>query len=430
MGISSRPPLPTELSEKAMLPQQNAFKRFLRMRKAALHESAVYLSSHPFSFIGSWILSVSRNVTYVPRLGYVVNSAGLSRKILRDTENFTKNGPGSTGAIWTQLVGERAITNMEGQEHQRLRSELSELFSESHIAAVHREVIEPAATRLREDLSKGDVVDLVPFARYIAAKAICFVLGITPDWQSEQSAYSAIFEHSERIASGIGVGSTSLAPDKLPRMRQEVDRVVEIARRSYKKGEVRRGSVIARLCRDGGAFEDIRGIVAVLMFLGTGTTSSAIPRIIALLTDSGEISRLRARPGLLTNAVDEGLRYVATAPIAVRSVCRDSNVDGYVFRAGRRVLIHTYNITRSRRHYANARDFDVTRQQPPETRHLLFGTGAHFCPGSGLARRQIQAIIQALLNVPGEVKIVKRRYQWRAFLPAYSKLELKAGFGK
>ena len=405
--------------------KQRALMPIGAMRKAMLHDLMTYLSTHPFALITAELTRFLGSVGHVPRLGYVVQDADVAKRILLDDKGFTKHGPGSSGAIWTQLVGNKALTNMEGEEHRRLRSELNDIFSESQLRTIDREVIEDAAARLRRGLGQGHVVDLVPFARFLSAKAIYFILGMTPDTELEERTYMAIFEHSEKLSSRIGITTTRLSDDEVMRAQQELGHLLDFTKRCYEGGHIRSGSVIDRLSQTGMSFDDMRGIVAVLLLQGTGTVSSAIPRIVALLIDSGELTRLRSQPALLSNAVDEGLRYVVPAPITLRSVAEDRRIGTYLFRVGRRVLISTYNIMRDPRYYPRPREFNITRKQPPDTRHLWFGRGPHFCVGSDLARLEIQVVIQALLDTGGDIKIVKRRYRSGTLLPGYSKLALK-----
>lgn len=41
--------------------------------------------------------------------------------------------------------------------------------------------------------------------------------------------------------------------------------------------------------------------------------------------------------------------------------------------------------------------FDITRQQ---SRHLTFGSGAHYCPGAPLIRMEVEESVRALLSLP------------------------------
>ncbi|CAN96799.1 putative cytochrome P450 [Sorangium cellulosum So ce56] len=41
--------------------------------------------------------------------------------------------------------------------------------------------------------------------------------------------------------------------------------------------------------------------------------------------------------------------------------------------------------------------FDITRQQ---SRHLTFGSGAHYCPGASLIRMEVEESVRALLSLP------------------------------
>ena len=412
------------MSNKA-LGYRNSIGRFIRMRLAMLHELLIYLFSHPFSLIAAEISRLLGPVVYIPRIGYVVNSAEISRKILLDEVHFSKNGPGAAGAFWTQILGEKALTNMEGEEHRQFRAMLSTAFSDAGMIGVDLEILQRRSASLCRSLQNGETVDLVRFARLLTAESIFYVLGIAPEEPPSDEDYLSIFEHCDRLGEGVRIDTSRLSDDKVSRAQHELDQLTDPARSCYENGQIRTDSVIHLMSKAGMKFEDMRAIVAVLLLIGTGTVSNAIPRTVALLIDSGELGRLRMHPELMPKALDEGLRYVLPSPIILRSVARNTHIDGHHFKAGSRVAILLYNIMRDPKHYPGSRKFDITREQPAETRQLWFGAGPHFCPGIELTRRQMGAVINALIHTPGDVKIVKRRYRRKAFLPSYSKLDLK-----
>ena len=69
------------------------------------HERRLYLAAHPFAYPFLRLVARLGPAVRVPGLGVVVNDATLAHRVLRDTASFGKSGPGSSGALWTPVVG-------------------------------------------------------------------------------------------------------------------------------------------------------------------------------------------------------------------------------------------------------------------------------------------------------------------------------------
>lgn len=111
--------------------------------------------------------------------------------------------------------------------------------------------------------------------------------------------------------------------------------------------------------------------------------------------------------------------------VVLRSVAKDCEVDGYRFRRGERALVVFHNMMRQRSRFPHADRFDLERTPDPRYRRLLFGAGPHACLGAGLALAEARQVLGALLALPGEVEIVRRRYNHGKTYPGYSSLRLR-----
>jgi cytochrome P450 len=199
------------------------------------------------------------------------------------------------------------------------------------------------------------------------------------------------------------------------------------ARDSFERNDRSSDSIIQRLRGMGMSFDEVKGVTAALLTVGTQTVSAAVPRGVALLVDTGQLGILRARPELRTSAIDEVLRYVVPAPIMLRSVEKSRVVAGIRFKAGRRVLILAYNLMKSPRWFPQPRRFDIARQQHRKVKNLWFGAGSHFCLGFNLAHREIGTVFEVLETLPDEVRVVRRSYARNVLIPTYSSLVVRLG---
>jgi cytochrome P450 len=161
------------------------------------------------------------------------------------------------------------------------------------------------------------------------------------------------------------------------------------------------------------------GLVAALVLTGTETLVSFLPRLMALLHDTGWLPRLAADPGRTAAVVAEALRVTTPSPVMLRSVARPGRVGGVAVRPGDRVVIATLSCNRA------AGPFDPDRPHPAELRRLWFGAGPHVCLGAPLAMAEIEAVVAAVLAAPG-VRVVDRRVARRVLIPGYGRLVLAA----
>jgi cytochrome P450 len=86
------------------------------------------------------------------------------------------------------------------------------------------------------------------------------------------------------------------------------------------------------------------------------------------------------------------------------------------------VIVFNYTLFKHPGAYPDPRRFDITRPLDPRLRQLPFGAGPHFCLGYGLAQRELRTVLETLLTLPGDVKIVGRRYARGVPIPAYARL--------
>ena len=181
-------------------------------------------------------------------------------------------------------------------------------------------------------------------------------------------------------------------------------------------------SLVDRMQTLGFTFEQALSLIGIFVMAGTLTVSAALPRIVALLVDSGSFKQLAMDSGLMPQAIDEGLRYVTPLPGTVRIVQRDADVRGHKLSAGSRLVILTCNLARDAKLFPDPDRFDIARKHNPLARRPWYGAGPHRCAGLHLAQRQLHAILSAITGAVSDIRIVKRRASVGALLPAYSQL--------
>ena len=189
---------------------------------------------------------------------------------------------------------------------------------------------------------------------------------------------------------------------------------------------MKRDSIISRLQKLGYDNEAAYGFVATFIIAGTVTVSASLPRIISLLIETNQLSGLKGDLERTAKAVDEGLRYTTPGPVLLHGVKKDVQLGRYFAKSGSRVMILLYNIMHDPQYTDKPFVFDIDRTQNKTINGLWFGTGAHFCMGSVLAKREISAAIQAIAPYGHTIKITSRSYLKDGINPGLKSLIIKS----
>lgn len=386
------------------------------------HDAAVNLAAHPAAWPLARAVRRLGGVVRVPGFGIVVNDAEVAHDVLTRDDTFTKNGPHSLSATMTELIGPHALGNMDGDDHRLLRQKLADVVSPARTKEL-LQVCEPMLAGLRGDLAAGQTVDLVAWMRLLSGRLTFDMLGVTPEGGKSDADCIDLVALGERVVSGFDFRRPS--PVRMRRAKADAATLAEQIRIGYESADATSTSFVRRLRDSGLTFDEARGVISLLFLAGTLTTAAALPRIVALLIDGSHFARLRERRESAGSAISEGLRYTTPVPATVRIAQRDADVRGHRVAAGERLVILTCNLGRDPKLFPDPDRFDPDRKHDPRSRYLWYGAGPHFCLGFPVAQRQLQLVLDALIDVPGELQIVDRRAARHVLVPAYARLNVR-----
>jgi cytochrome P450 len=132
---------------------------------------------------------------------------------------------------------------------------------------------------------------------------------------------------------------------------------------------------------------------------GSETTTFFLTNGIRLFIEHpDQASRLRAEPGLLSQAIDEVLRMEPPAHMVPRTTTEAETIGGVDVPAGSRLMMLLAAANRDPEHFTDPDRFDITRKQSAP---LSFAAGIHACPGWRLARLQAEVVFPAVLGFAG-----------------------------
>jgi len=144
--------------------------------------------------------------------------------------------------------------------------------------------------------------------------------------------------------------------------------------------------------------EELTANIILLFGAGHETTVNLIGNgLLALHRNPDQLALLKANPSLITNAIEEFLRYDSSVQMTGRVALEDiDDLGGKKIPKGEGVLCLLGSANRDPAVYPDRPDrLDIVR---PNVKPLSFGGGIHFCLGAQLARIEAEIAISTLLR--------------------------------
>ena len=144
--------------------------------------------------------------------------------------------------------------------------------------------------------------------------------------------------------------------------------------------------------------EELTANIILLFGAGHETTVNLIGNgLLALYRNPDQLALLQAKPELISNAIEEFLRYDSSVQLTGRVALEDiDDLGGKKIPKGESVLCLLGSANRDPAVYPDRPDrLDITR---PKIRPLSFGGGIHLCLGAQLARIEAEVAISTLLR--------------------------------
>jgi cytochrome P450 len=293
-----------------------------------------------------------------------------------------------------QRAVETTLMNVDAASHARLRGLAAPSLTPQRVEA-WRPAVEDIAAELVEGMTGmagmagRSTVDLMAaFARPFPFRVLCTVFGVPPALHEDlQGWMSWLFDRAGRPPVEAGFDADRF---------EEFLRAAVRARRDDPGADL--VSDLAAGISTGAATEDeVVSLCAMLLLAGFDSTIQMIGfATLGLLITPGLLARVRSRPELIGDAVEELLRWDTPGPFSTpRRATVDLRFDGQVVPAGSEVLLGIAAANRDPRRYAGPDDIDVGRST---TGHLAFGLGPHYCLGAALARLELSVALTALVR--------------------------------
>jgi cytochrome P450 len=137
-------------------------------------------------------------------------------------------------------------------------------------------------------------------------------------------------------------------------------------------------------------------LAQMILVAGNDTTVNGIGTVLRHLAEHPALRKeLAADASKIEAVIDECLRLQPPVFGLSRTVCSATELSGVEFHEGDRVLMLFASGNRDESKFPDADTFDLARRH---TRDLTFGYGRHRCIGEGLAKLEIEIVVEELLR--------------------------------
>ena len=144
-------------------------------------------------------------------------------------------------------------------------------------------------------------------------------------------------------------------------------------------------------------------LLSAYLTAGMDTTVNALASMIWLLGTHPDAWReLRDNPALASSVVNEVLRIESPAQLFARVAADGAEVSGIPLEAGQRVAVIYASGNRDENQYPDPDRFDIRRNPAG---HLAFGSGPHVCAGQHLAKIELRAVLDALIEQVEDIAV-------------------------
>ena len=322
---------------------------------------------------------------------------------LKDAETFSSRP--MSDALGPMLG--KVITGLDGDEHKQLRALLMPGVAREHFDRWRDDIVVPVTRAMVAEVrDRGPgPADLTELAVRFPVRIIYEVIGFPTD---DIDAFERFQSRALTILLGFGSTDPSMADKAMANMMRALEAVQAIYEDLLPIVERRRAEgahgpdLISHLIRaeyEGARLsdEEVATFTRSLLPAAAETTTRSWGNLIVCLLERPELlKQVEADRSLIPAVINESIRYQPTAVINARLATRDVEVRGVTIPAGTGVTLVAGSGNRDENVFDDPDVFDHTRK--PGKPVLTFGFGAHMCMGMNLAKLEMAAALDAVLD--------------------------------
>jgi cytochrome P450 len=334
---------------------------------------------------------------------YVASRHAEASLVLRDKRFGKEYAERSIRRYGPKIMEEPVFRNFaltmlqqDPPDHTRLRGLVVKAFTARRVEDMRPRIQQVVDETLDRIIPQGKMDLIEDFAFRLPVTIICDMLGIP---EEHRETFYAGSRDSGRILEPV-----PLSPEEIS---QGNARTAMGAMYFQQLFELRRKNPgddlttqLVQAEEDGSKLSNDELTANIVLLFGAGheTTVNLIGNgLLALYRNPDQLALLKANPSLITNAIEEFLRYDSSVQMSGRVALEDiEDLGGKRIPKGESVLCLLGSANHDPAVYPDRPErLDITR---PNVRPLSFGGGIHFCLGAQLARIEAEIAISTLLR--------------------------------
>lgn len=299
--------------------------------------------------------------------------------------NWEDFGTWPSVSIPAGLGSDRPLLPVESDppQHRRYRGPLNAVFSPRRMRELETSIRQSAADLIEGFIGRGECDFIADLAHILPTEVFARMLGVpVPEAEQwRQWNFEILHSHHEDPTGVRRETAGNLARDRLAELLAE--------RRRERAEDIL--SVLVDAEAENGPLtdEEIIDLGYGLFLAGLDTVQAALGIQFWYLANHPDQQEALARDlTLIPRAVEELLRWDSLTSVA-RTVRRDTEYKGVLFRAGDRVLVSSRAANRDPRVWESPEIADFARPIKPT---IVFAAGPHRCVGSHLAREELRIV--------------------------------------
>ena len=315
---------------------------------------------------------------------YIVHRYDDVAAVLRDNVTYSSS---AIRELMAPVMGDHVLVGMDEPEHKRLRALVSVAFRQRSLAAWEPYAESVVNGYLDQVVERGSAELVRELTFPYPIQVIAKILGVPPE------DTGMFHEWAWWIINVAADPDRGIAASEA--MKGYLAGVLDERRRDPRDDVI---SELAHAELDGEQLgdEEIFSFLRLLLPAGAETTYRATGNFLfGLLTNPDQLAALREDRSLMTQAVEEAIRWESPLLITSRTATVDAEVAGTRIPAGHQVVAHVGSANHDESRWDEPETFDIFREQKP---HAAFGFGPHMCLGMHLARLEMRVAVGAVLD--------------------------------
>jgi cytochrome P450 len=297
-------------------------------------------------------------------------------------------------------------------DHTRLRGLVIKAFTARRVEDMRPRIQEIVDQTLDRVIPQGRMDLIEDFAFRLPVTIICDMLGIP---EEHREVFYATSRDGGRLLDPVPMTSDEIAKANAGNAMAAMYFQPMFDLRRKQPGD----DLITQLVQaeeDGSKLSNEELTANIILLFGAGheTTVNLIGNgLLALHRNPDQLALLKANPDLITNAIEEFLRYDSSVQMTGRVALEDiEDIGGKKIPKGESLLCLLGSANHDPAVYPDRPErLDITR---PNVKPLSFGGGIHFCLGAQLARLEASIAISTLLRRLPNLQLVNAENpEWR-----------------